>query len=101
MRTLRERGFETASASSRRRARRRGRRPAEAAVTASSALNEAGRDLNRLILAHSGSLTFLGLTLGVFVTRKFLMVPIAVAACLAQEMAKERFRTALARKPRR
>jgi len=48
-------------------------------------------DLDRLLHVHSGSLTFLGLTLGVFVSRKFFMVPLAVAASLALEFAKEQF----------
>ncbi len=48
-------------------------------------------DLDRLLQVHSGSLTFLGLTLAVFVSKKFFMIPIAVAASLAQEFAKERY----------
>jgi len=48
-------------------------------------------DLDRLLQVHSGTMTFLGLTLGVFVSRKFFMIPLAVAAALAQEFAKERF----------
>ncbi|HVR87654.1 MAG TPA: hypothetical protein VMU54_25230 [Planctomycetota bacterium] len=47
--------------------------------------------MDRLLHVHSGSLTFLGLTLGVFVSRKFFMVPLAVAASLALEFAKEQF----------
>ena len=50
----------------------------------------ASEDLGRLIQAHSGLLSFAGLTLGVFVSRKFLVLPLAVALTLAQEMAKER-----------
>jgi hypothetical protein len=33
----------------------------------------------------------LGLTLGVFVSRKFFMIPLAVAVSLAQEVAKQHF----------
>ena len=47
-------------------------------------------DLGRLVQSNSGLLTFAGLTLGVFVSRKFLVLPLAVAFTLAQEMAKER-----------
>ena len=47
-------------------------------------------DLGRLVEAHSGLLTFAGLTLGVFVSRKFLVLPLAVAFTIAQEMAKDR-----------
>lgn len=52
---------------------------------------QAKGDLDRLLQVHSGSLTFLGLTLGVFISKKFFMIPLAVAASLAQEFAKERF----------
>jgi len=48
-------------------------------------------DLDRLLRVHSGSLTFLGLTLGVFVSRKFFMIPLAVAASIVQEFAKDRY----------
>lgn len=43
-----------------------------------------------LLLSHSAILTFAGLALGVFVSRKFFMIPLAVAATLAQEILKER-----------
>ena len=33
-----------------------------------------------LLLSHSAILTFAGLALGVFVSRKFFMIPLAVAA---------------------
>ena len=47
-------------------------------------------DLGRLVQSNSGLLTFAGLTLGVFISRKFLVLPLAVALTLAQEMAKDR-----------
>ena len=79
MKTLRDRslGSETVGASFRRRRSRRGTRGKS--------------ELDRLLQVHSGSLTFLGLTLGVFVSRKFFMIPLAVALSLAQEFAKKRF----------
>ena len=48
------------------------------------------QDLGRLVQAHSGLLSFAGLTLGVFISRKFFVLPVAVAFTLAQELAKER-----------
>ena len=62
----------------------RSRPRAEGSATFSSG------DLGRLVQANSGLLTFAGLTLGVFVSRKFLVLPLAVAFTLAQEMAKDR-----------
>lgn len=55
------------------------------------------RDPNQLILAHSAVLTFLGLTLGVFVSRKFLVIPIAAILSVAQEIGKDRLMRNLAR----
>jgi len=79
MKTTRERIVESETVGNPFR-RRRGRRRIQAKG-----------DLDRLLQVHSGSLTFLGLTLGVFVSKKFFMIPLAVAASLAQEFAKERF----------
>lgn len=59
-----------------RRAARRGRRAA----------GPRGMDLEGLVRAHAGSLTFLGLTLGIFVSRKFFVLPVAVAATLFQDV---------------
>ncbi len=56
-------------------------------------------DLGRLVQANSGLLTFAGLTLGVFVSRKFFVLPLAVAFTIAQEMAKDRL--GADRRPRR
>lgn len=52
----------------------------------------AGRtqDLGMRVLSQSGALTFLGLTLGVFVSRKFFIIPLAVAVTIAQEIGKRR-----------
>ena len=46
--------------------------------------------LDRLLLCHSAALTFLGLTLGVFVSRRFFVIPLAVAATIGQELVKDR-----------
>jgi hypothetical protein len=48
-------------------------------------------EFDRMLRTHSGTLTFLGLTLGVFVSKKFFMIPLAVAASLGQDYAKDRF----------
>jgi hypothetical protein len=49
-----------------------------------------GEDMNGVILKNSAALTFLGLTLGTFISRKFLVVPVAVLVTLAQEFGKDR-----------
>jgi hypothetical protein len=46
--------------------------------------------MNGVILKNSAALTFLGLTLGTFISRKFLVVPVAVLVTLAQEFGKDR-----------
>jgi hypothetical protein len=38
-----------------------------------------------LLRENASSLTFLGITLGVFVSRKFLVLPLAIALMLAQD----------------
>ncbi len=59
---------------------RRGRR---------SRLGAGGTDasamLGRFVKDNAAGLTFLGVTLGVFVSRKFLILPVAVALTMAQE----------------
>lgn len=60
----------------------------------------ASGDLGRIVQSNSALLTFAGLTLGVFVSRKFFVLPLAVACTLAQEMAKARL-SSNARRPRR
>jgi hypothetical protein len=49
----------------------------------------AGRDgaatLEQFLKKNAGSLTFLGVTLGVFISRKFLILPVAIGLMLAQE----------------
>jgi len=57
--------------------RRRGRRSAKG--TDASAL------LERFVKDNAAGLTFLGVTLGVFVSRKFFVFPVAVALTMAQE----------------
>lgn len=81
MKTLRDRSLETDPGTWRsgRRKTRRGIRDA------------GGGDFDRMLRTHSGTLTFLGLTLGVFVSKKFFMIPLAVAAALGQDYAKDRF----------
>jgi hypothetical protein len=46
--------------------------------------------LGHFLMSQSAAWTFLGLTLGVFVSRKFFMLPFAVAVTLTQELAKKR-----------
>lgn len=43
------------------------------------------RPVERFIKENAAGLTFLGVTLGVFVSRKFLVLPVAVALMMAQE----------------
>ena len=44
-----------------------------------------GQMMERFLKDNAAGLTFLGITLGVFVSRKFLVLPVAVALMLAQE----------------
>lgn len=44
-----------------------------------------GATLERFLRENASSLTFLGVTLGVFLSRKFLILPVAVGLMLAQE----------------
>jgi hypothetical protein len=39
----------------------------------------------RILRENAAGLTFLGVTLGVFVSRKFLILPVAIGLMLAQE----------------
>jgi hypothetical protein len=41
--------------------------------------------MERFLKENAAGLTFLGMTLGVFVSRKFLVLPVAVALMMAQE----------------
>jgi hypothetical protein len=50
---------------------------------------EAG-GLGQALMSQSAAWTFLGLTLGIFVSRKFFILPVAVAVTLTQELAKKR-----------
>lgn len=63
--------------------RRPGRRGARLRRTA-------GADPSRAWLEHSGLLSFAGLTLGVFLSRRFFILPLAVLFTLAQETAVRR-----------
>ena len=55
------------------------RRPLQAAFD----LRE--RTLDQFLKGNASALTFLGITLGVFISRRFFALPVAVAAMLAQE----------------
>jgi len=44
-----------------------------------------GQRVEQYLKNNAAGLTFLGITLGVFVSRKFLILPVAVALMLAQE----------------
>ena len=52
-----------------------------------------GRSMNgtleQFLRENASSLTFLGVTLGVFLSRKFLILPVAVGLMLAQERLTE------------
>lgn len=66
--------------------RRRGR--TAAAPQSSRGMAAAGREewsLERILKSNSSALTFLGITLGVFISRRFFAVPFAVALMMAQD----------------
>jgi hypothetical protein len=84
MRSTQESGGSTARLTASARARGAKRRSRTEGTASFSA-----EDLGRFVQANSGLLTFAGLTLGIFVSRKFLVLPVAVALTLAQEMAKD------------
>lgn len=44
-----------------------------------------GPTMDQFLRENASSLTFLGVTLGVFLSRKFLILPVAVGLMLAQE----------------
>ena len=69
------------------RSRRRSRR--------SAGIPETG-ELDRFLQSPSALCSFMGLTLGVFVSRKFFILPLAVAVTLGQELLKERLVKVLA-----
>jgi hypothetical protein len=50
-----------------------------------SALDVRERTLDQFLKSNASALTFLGITLGVFISRRFFALPVAVAAMLAQE----------------
>jgi hypothetical protein len=56
--------------------------------------------LGRILEANSSTLLFLGITLAVFVSRKFLILPIASAAMAAQEALQASVRQAQFRRGR-
>jgi len=59
---------------------RRGRRGRRGAGTSTGAAA-----LERFVKENASGLTFLGVTLSVFVSRKFLILPVAIGLMLAQE----------------
>lgn len=75
--------LETEPATRRGGRRRRVARRNVASRTHGATLN--GRPLERFLKENASGLTFLGVTLGVFISRKFLILPVAVALMLAQE----------------
>jgi hypothetical protein len=50
-----------------------------------SAIDMRERSLDQFLKGNSSALTFLGITLGVFISRRFFALPVAVAVMLAQE----------------
>lgn len=44
-----------------------------------------GSSLEQVLRDNASGLTFLGITLGVFVSRKFLILPVAIGLMLAQD----------------
>ena len=83
MKTLRSRPLSSESSLETGPPRRRARRS-----RVSDPVTQGG--LSQLLLSQSAACTFLGLTLGVFISRKFFILPLAVAVTLTQELAKER-----------
>jgi len=64
---------------------RRGRRRGGRVARGGSSLSVNVSRLEDLLRENASSLTFLGITLGVFVSRKFLVLPLAIALMLAQD----------------
>jgi len=50
-----------------------------------SAIDFRDRSLDQFLKGNSSALTFLGITLGVFISRRFFDLPVAVALMMAQE----------------
>jgi hypothetical protein len=73
------------------------RTPASRARTRSRRTTGAGRDLDTFVRSNAGVLTLVGLTLGVFISRRFLVLPIAVAAMIAQDTLLDRLESRLSR----
>ena len=47
--------------------------------------DDRGMTLDQFLRENASSLTFLGVTLGVFLSKKFLILPVAVGLMMAQE----------------
>lgn len=54
-------------------------------------------DLDTFVKANAGTLTAIGLTLGVFISRRFFVLPLAVAAMVAQDTLLDRIKSRLGR----
>ena len=54
--------------------------------------------LANLIKANASAFTFLGITLGVFVSRKFFVVPVGIAAMLVQDALRDSVASAAPRR---
>jgi len=69
------------------RGRRRGRRGSFASQgpRVTSAAGSAEWSLERILKSNSSALTFVGITLGVFISRRFFALPFAVALMMAQD----------------
>ena len=77
------------------RTRSKGRRSSS---TRPSSFSRGSRSWSGLLEANASAFTFLGITLGVFVSRKFFAVPVAVAVMMVQDMIKSGLDSA-ARRP--
>jgi hypothetical protein len=54
-------------------------------------------DVDRFVKSNAGTLTLVGLTLGVFVSRRFFVLPIAIAAMTLQEALLDRLESGIDR----
>jgi len=87
-------------ASRKSRTRVSGRRSPVARQSVSRSLKEiSGSDVERFVRKNASALTLVGMTLGVFVSKKFLILPVAVTATLLQDVLSDSLRR-LGRKSR-
>jgi hypothetical protein len=64
---------------------RRSRTDARRAGPRARVARNGNADLEQFLKQNASSLTFLGVTLGVFLSKKFLILPVAVGLMLAQD----------------